>query len=143
MKSTKNLTIILTICLAIIIAIVIIVAYFKQQDVKYINSHIGSFEAETIQSHDKLKLQSGTYTINDYKPNGKELDISKKESNEVYAIDLSDKHVQYTKDKHLNKDEVKIDTPSKHANFSLIKSFKDDAKVTIITKNKLKEKGEH
>lgn len=73
MKSTKNLTIILTICLAIIIAVVIIVACFKQQDVKYINNHIGSFEAETIQSHDKLKLQSGTYTINDYKPNGKEL----------------------------------------------------------------------
>ena len=139
MKSTKNLTIILTICLAIIIAIVIIVACFKQQDVKYINSHIGSFEAETIQSHDKLKLQSGTYTINDYKPNGKELDISKK----VYAIDLRDKHVQYAKDKHLNKDEVKIETPSKHAKFSLIKSFKDDAKVTIITKNKLKEKGDH
>lgn len=136
MIDTKKLTISLTIIFVIIVTSLIIIASIKQQDVKYINSHIGSFNAETVTTHDKVKLQSGTYDINDFKPNGKELDISKKESNEIYSINLDDKHIEYRKDNNLDKNEVKIKTPSKHVDFSFFKSNKDKAKITIYSNDK-------
>ena len=87
-----------------------------------------------------MKINSGEYQYVDYKPNGKELEIKKIDSDETYNIDLSDKHIELTGDEEVDNGSVFIDAPSQKVKFNLFESYKNESKTKILmNKSQMKE----
>lgn len=125
---------------AIIVISIVIISFIKHQEVNYINSHIETIDVTFGTSDQMMKINSGEYQYVDYKPNGKELEIKKIDSDETYNIDLSDKHIELTGNEEVDNGSVFIDAPSQKVKFNLFESYKDESKTKILmNKSQMKE----